>query len=48
MLANELPIFRDTFEYVSLLVDYVGIMPKSHRHTIGQKKVQAFVLTSWD
>lgn len=37
MITSELPIYRDTFEYVSLLVDYVGIMPKSHRHTLGQK-----------
>lgn len=37
MLANELPVYRDTFELVSLLMDYVTIFPKSHRYTIGQK-----------
>lgn len=37
MLAKELPIYRDTFELVSLLIDYVGQFPKSHKHTIGQK-----------
>lgn len=37
MLASELPVYRDTFELVSLLVDYVAIFPKSHRYTIGEK-----------
>ena len=39
MLTSELPIYRDTFELVSLLMDYVGQFPKSHKHTIGQKMV---------
>lgn len=37
MLTSELPVYRDTFELVSLLIDYVGQFPKSHKHTIGQK-----------
>lgn len=37
MLTSELPIYRDTFELVSLLMDYVGQFPKLHKHTIGQK-----------
>lgn len=37
MLASELPVYRDTFEIVSLLMDYVAIFPKSHKYTIGQK-----------
>lgn len=37
MLTSELPIYRDTFELVSLLMDYVAQFPKSHKHTIGQK-----------
>lgn len=37
MLASQLPVYRDTFELVSLLVDYVAIFPKSHKYTIGQK-----------
>ena len=39
MLTNELPIYRDTFELTSLLIDYVGQFPKMHKHTIGQKMV---------
>ena len=37
MLASKLPIYRDTYELVSILMDYVMIFPKSHKHTIGQK-----------
>lgn len=37
MLTSELPIYRDTFELVSLLMDYVAQFPKFHKHTIGQK-----------
>lgn len=37
MIASELPVYRDTFNLVSLLMDYVAIFPKSHKHTIGQK-----------
>lgn len=37
MLTSELPIYRDTFDLVSLLIDYVAQFPKSHKHTIGQK-----------
>lgn len=37
MLASELPVYRDTYELVSILMDYVMIFPKSHKHTIGQK-----------
>lgn len=37
MLANELPIYKDTFDLVSLTIDYVGAFPKAHKHTIGQK-----------
>ena len=37
MLANELPIYSDTFNLLSLIVDYVGAFPKLHKHTIGQR-----------
>ena len=37
MLVSELPVYRDTYELVSILMDYVMIFPKSHKHTIGQK-----------
>ena len=37
MLASELPVYRDTYELVSVLVDYVMIFPKCHKYTIGQK-----------
>lgn len=37
MLANELPIYRDTFKLVSTLLDYVAIFPKCHRFTLGEK-----------
>lgn len=37
MLANELPIYSDTFNLLSLIVDYVGTFPKLHKHTIGQR-----------
>lgn len=37
MLASELPVYRDTYELVSILMDYVMIFSKSHKHTIGQK-----------
>ncbi len=37
MLASELPVYKDTFELVSILMDYVGMFPKSHKYTIGQK-----------
>lgn len=37
MLASELPIYKDTFDLVSLIMDYVGTFPKAHKHTIGQK-----------
>lgn len=37
MLASELPIYKDTFDLVSLIFDYVGAFPKAHKHTIGQK-----------
>lgn len=37
MLASELPVYKDTYELVSLLLDYVMIFPKCYKHTIGQK-----------
>lgn len=39
MLANELPIYRDVYNLLSLIVDYVGVFPKLHKHTIGQRMV---------
>ena len=37
MIASELPIYSDTFNLLSLIVDYVGAFPKLHKHTIGQR-----------
>jgi len=37
MLSSELPIYRDTYNLTSLIVDYVGAFPKLHKHTIGQR-----------
>nr|DAT61895.1 MAG TPA: Avd-like protein [Caudoviricetes sp.] len=39
MLASELPVYRDTFELVNILIDYVAIFPKAHKYTIGQKMI---------
>lgn len=39
MLAKELPVYKDTFDLLSLLEDYVAIFPKCHRFTIGQKLI---------
>ena len=39
MIASELPIYIDTFNLLSLIVDYVGAFPKLHKHTIGQRMV---------
>lgn len=36
-LLWELPIYRDTYNLVSLIVDYVNSFPKTHKYTIGQK-----------
>ncbi len=37
MLSSELPIYRDAFNLLGLIVDYVGAFPKLHKHTIGQR-----------
>lgn len=37
MLSSELPIYRDTYNLLSLIVDYVGAFPKLHKHSIGQR-----------
>lgn len=41
MLSSELPIYRDTYNLTSLIVDYVGAFPKLHKHTIGQRLTNA-------
>lgn len=37
MLTSELPVYKDTFDLVSLIMDYTPSFPKSYKHTIGQK-----------
>lgn len=37
MLTSELPVYRDTFDLVSLIMDYSVTFPKSYKHTIGLK-----------
>ena len=37
MLTSELPVYRDTFNLVSLIMDYSVTFPKSYKHTIGLK-----------
>lgn len=34
MLASELPVYRDTFCLVSLLMDYVDMFPKNHKRLL--------------
>ena len=36
MLYSELPIYRDVFNMLNLIVDYVIVFPKLYKHTIGQ------------
>lgn len=36
-LTSELPIYRDTFELVSLVFDYVPAFPKLFKYSIGQR-----------
>lgn len=38
-LAQNLPIFRTTYELTSVIIDYVGEFPRVHRFTIGDKMV---------
>lgn len=37
MLSTSLPVYRDTYKLVSLLVDYVGCMNKKFKYSIGDK-----------
>ena len=37
MLTEQLPIYRLTYEFVSLLYDYVAGFPRSCRFTIGER-----------
>lgn len=37
MIASELPVYVDTFQLVSTLIDYTTNFPKMHKYTIGQK-----------
>lgn len=36
-MLNELPLYRDTFELVSLVTDYVNDIPKKYKFSIGDK-----------
>jgi len=36
-MLNELPLYRDTFELVSLVTDYIDEFPKKYKYTIGDK-----------
>lgn len=38
-LTVDLPIFKQTYELVSLLLDYVVILPKLYKHTLGSRLV---------
>ena len=37
MLFSELSVFKDTFDLVSLLIDYISAFPRMYRFTIGEK-----------
>jgi len=37
MIASELPVYRDTYELVSLLLDYTLTFPKAYKYTVGGK-----------
>lgn len=37
MLASELPVYKDTYDLVSMLIDYVNVFPKAYKHNIGSK-----------
>lgn len=37
VLVDKLPIFKQTYELVSLLLDYVASFPKVYRFTLGDK-----------
>lgn len=37
MLAETLPIYRDTFDLVSIIADYVEKFPKMYKYTLGEK-----------
>lgn len=37
MITSELPVYKDTFDLVSLIMDYTPVFPKAYKHTIGQK-----------
>ena len=39
MLTSELPIYRDAFKLLSLVIDYVNVFPKLYKHTVGQKLI---------
>lgn len=39
MLYSELPIYRDVFNMLNLIVDYVIVFPKLYKHTIGQRLI---------
>lgn len=36
-MLNELPLYRDTFELVSVVTDYIDTFPKKYKYTIGDK-----------
>lgn len=36
-MLNELPLYRDTFELVSVITDYIDAFPKKYKYTIGDK-----------
>lgn len=42
-LTSELPIYRDTYELVSLLFDYVPAFPKLFKFSIGQRMLDVSV-----
>lgn len=37
MIASELPVYVDTYQLVSTLIDYSADFPKTYKYTIGQK-----------
>lgn len=36
-MLNELPLYRDTFELVSIVTDYIDTFPKKYKFTLGDK-----------
>lgn len=42
-LTVDLPVFKQTYELVSLLLDYVVVFPKLYKHTLGSRLVDTSI-----